>query len=132
MLTINLFSFSYLKSGIPDDDSGNGGGYVFDCRYLYNPGKSQEYSEKTGLDPEVVELLDSKQDMQIFLDNVKNIISSAIANYSERDFTDLSVAFGCTGGQHRSVYSAEKLLDFIELKYPQVRVILTHQELRKM
>jgi RNase adaptor protein for sRNA GlmZ degradation len=130
MLTINLFSFSYLKSGIPDDDSGNGGGFVFDCRYLYNPGKFPEFSDKTGLDKEVIELLDAKQDMQSFLNNIKNIIRPAIEKYIERDFTNLYVAFGCTGGQHRSVYSAEKLLDFIEDNYPKVRVILTHRELR--
>jgi len=103
---------------------------VFDCRFLFNPGKFPEYSEKTGLDTEVIELLDSKQDMQKFLEDVKSIISPAVDNYLSRDFTNLFVAFGCTGGLHRSVYSAEKLLDFIEQKYPKVRIILMHKELR--
>ena len=130
MLTIKIFSFSYLRSEIPHDDSGNGGGFVFDCRYIFNPGKYLEYQDKTGMDKEVRELLDSKPDMQKFLENVKNLIGEAIDKYLERDFTSLFVAFGCTGGRHRSVYAAERLLDFIEENFPKVRVILTHKELR--
>ena len=82
------------------------------------------------MDKEVRELLDSKPDMQKFLENVKNLIDEAIDKYLERDFTSLFVAFGCTGGRHRSVYAAEKLLEFIEENFPKVRVILTHKELR--
>ena len=130
MLTVKIFSFSYLQTGIPEDDSGNGGGFVFDCRYIFNPGKYLEYKDKTGLDKDVVELLDSKPDMKKFLSNVESLIREAIDRYLERGFTSLYVAFGCTGGKHRSVYSAEKLLEFIEQNYPQVTVLLTHTELR--
>lgn len=130
MLTVKIYSFSFLKTGIPEDESGNGGGFVFDCRYIYNPGKYLSYINKTGLDKEVIELLDSKPDMQNFLMNVKTLIGEAIEKYIERGFTSLYVAFGCTGGMHRSVYSAERLADYIEHNFPQVRIHLTHKELR--
>ncbi len=128
MLTVKIFSFSYLKSGIPVDDSGNGGGFVFDCRFIYNPGKFVEFQHLTGKDKEVIEVLDSKPEMQKFLSDVKSIIKSAIENYVTRDFTNLMVSFGCTGGQHRSIYSAEKINEFINNNFPQVKVEINHIE----
>ncbi len=129
MLTVKIYSFSYFKSGIPDDDSGNGGGFVFDCRFIYNPGKIQRFQGMTGIDEPVKKTLDSKLEMQEFLSDVKKIISAAIKNYVERDFTSLMVSFGCTGGQHRSVYSAERMKEFIETKFREVNVELKHLEL---
>jgi RNase adaptor protein for sRNA GlmZ degradation len=129
MLTVKIFSFSYLKSGIPVDDSGNGGGFVLDCRFIYNPGKFIEFQHLTGKDKEVIEVLDSKPEMQKFLSDVKSIIKGAIENYIIRDFTSLMVSFGCTGGQHRSVYSAEQIKKIINEKYPDVKVELKHLEI---
>jgi RNase adaptor protein for sRNA GlmZ degradation len=129
MLTVKIYSFSYFKSGIPKDDSGNGGGFVFDCRFIYNPGKILEFRNLTGNDGPVKLTLDTKPEMQAFLSDVNNIISAAIKNYLERDFTSLMVSFGCTGGQHRSVYSAEKLREFIKKEFPEVTVELKHLEI---
>jgi len=129
MLTVKIYSFGYFKSGIPDDDSGNGGGFVFDCRFIYNPGKLIEFQDLTGNDEPVKKTLDSKPEMQTFLSDVKNIISAAIRNYVGRDFTSLMVSFGCTGGHHRSVYSAERMKEYIETEFPDVNVELKHLEL---
>lgn len=128
-LKINLNSFSYKKSGIPTDLSDNGGGFVFDCRFIYNPGRKDEFKLLTGKNSEVAEFLDNQKEMQEFLENVYKIIDPAIENYVERNFTDLMISFGCTGGQHRSVYSAEKALSHINSKYPEVIVELHHKEI---
>ena len=129
MLTVKIFSFIYLYTGLPEDTSGNGGGFVFDCRFIYNPGKVQRFQNMTGNDEPVKKTLDSKPEMQTFLSDVKNIISAAIKNYVGRDFTSLMVSFGCTGGQHRSVYSAERMKEYIETEFPEVNVELKHLEL---
>lgn len=128
-LKIILNSFSYKKSGIPADSTENGGGFVFDCRFIYNPGRKDEIRQLTGKDKEVAAFLDNHESMQEFLKNVYRIIDPAIENYLERKFTDLMISFGCTGGQHRSVYSAEKTFGHINLKYPGVLVELQHKEL---
>jgi UPF0042 nucleotide-binding protein len=128
MLTVKIYSFSYLRSGIPVDDSGNGGGFVFDCRFIFNPGKFQKYKNLTGKDKEVIDVLDSKPGMQVFLSDTESIIGAAIKNYLERDFSHLMVSFGCTGGQHRSVYSAEKIKEYIKSNFPQVNVEINHNE----
>ncbi len=130
-LTVNLYSFSFKKSGIPSDPSGNGGGFVFDCRFIYNPGRKEEFKYLTGQDEQVILFLDSQETMKRFLLNVNSIIDDAIENYLERKFTDLMISFGCTGGQHRSVYAAEKTLRHISKKYPEVKVELHHDQLEK-
>ena len=107
-LTVRIQSFSY-KDGVPTDDRGHGGGFVFDCRSLPNPGRYAQYASLTGRDESVIAFLDSQLAVREFLDHVHALISRAVENYQSRNFTDLLVAFGCTGGQHRSVYCAEWL-----------------------
>ncbi|MEO8665544.1 MAG: RNase adapter RapZ [Ignavibacteria bacterium] len=130
-LKIILNSFSYKKSGIPADTSGNGGGFVFDCRYIYNPGRKEEFKSLSGQDNDVITFLDSQDEMKNFLNNVFEIIDPAIENYLERNFTNLMISFGCTGGQHRSVYAAEKTREHISKKYPEVIIELHHIQLEK-
>ncbi|PIE50395.1 MAG: ATP-binding protein [Flavobacteriales bacterium] len=127
-LTVDIHSFSYKKGGIPKDNTGNGGGYAFDCRGILNPGRLEEYKIKTGKDKGVQEFLETKTEMPQFITHVQNIISITLDNYVERGFENLQINFGCTGGQHRSVYSAEKIGAFIREKYPTVKVQITHDE----
>jgi RNase adaptor protein for sRNA GlmZ degradation len=117
MLTVKIYSFSYIYSGIPVDETNNCGGFVFDCRFIYNPGRHAELINLTGKDSSVKNFLDSNAGMQEFLRNCFKIIDSAIDNYLTRDFTSLMVSFGCTGGRHRSVYAAERLNEYIKNKY---------------
>lgn len=131
MLTVRLFSFSYKLSGIPSDVSGNGGGFVFDCRFINNPGRRDEYKTKTGLDPEVKKFLDSQENMQEFIDDAADMTDRAISNYLERGFTDLMISFGCTGGQHRSVYAAERMKVHIAGKFPGVKVEIHHDQIER-
>ena len=127
-LKIEIHSFSYKKGGIPKDNSGNGGGFAFDCRGILNPGRVEEYKVQTGCDIGVQDYLETKTEMPNFLELVKNIVSINIDNYIGRDFNHLQINFGCTGGQHRSVYAAEKIAEFIREKYPQTTVTLNHDE----
>jgi Predicted P-loop-containing kinase len=126
-LTVSITSFSY-KKGIPDDFSGNGGGFVFDCRAIHNPGREEALRQLTGMDAPVIEHLDANEEMQEFLKDTLNLVDKAVAKYISRGFNHLMVSFGCTGGQHRSVYSAEHCAQFIHEKYPEVRVLLAHRE----
>ncbi len=133
MLTVKIYSFSYKKSSIPSDDSGNGGGFVFDCRHIYNPGRKDEYKDMTGKDKDVKEFLDNDVNMQKFLSNVKDIATDAVNNYISRNFSNIMFSFGCTGGQHRSVYSAENLAEFLRNKYGNtITVFIEHKEYPKL
>lgn len=125
-LTVRISSFSYRK-GIPADHSGNGGGYVFDCRPLPNPGRLPEYKDLTGKHAQVAAYLEADPGVGSFLDAVLAILGPAVNNYLKRDFRSLVVNFGCTGGQHRSVYCAEKTTAFLRQNY-RANVTLTHFE----
>lgn len=125
-LRIKVYSFSY-KKGIPEDFSGNGGGFVFDCRAVHNPGKYEEYKQLTGMDEPVQTFLEKDGEILKFLENVNKIVSPSVERYLKRSFTDLMISFGCTGGQHRSVYSAQKTAEFLHQKYD-VEVVLEHRE----
>lgn len=128
MLNIDIHSFSYKKGGIPKDDTGNGGGFVFDCRGILNPGRIEEYKQQTGADEAVIDYLKEKTKIQDFLEAVEKIISINIEDYLERGFENLQINFGCTGGQHRSVYSANHIAAYIKAKYPEANVNITHDE----
>ena len=126
-LEVKVYSFSY-KKGIPQDLSGNGGGYVFDCRSTHNPGRYEPYRRLTGRDEAVIRFLEDDGEITGFLQNVYGLIDPHLETYLSRGFTNLMVSFGCTGGQHRSVYCAEHLARHISGKYPEVRVRLIHRE----
>lgn len=125
-LTVTIYSFSF-KKGLPIDESGNGGGYVFDCRSTHNPGKYDEYKQLTGLDQPVIDFLEQDGEILTFLQSVYALVDHHVARFIERDFTHLQVSFGCTGGQHRSVYCAEHLAQHLKEKYG-VNIRLIHRE----
>ena len=125
-LTVTVYSFSF-KKGIPEDASGNGGGYVFDCRSVHNPGKYERFKQLTGLDAPVIEFLEQDGEILRFLDHVYSLVDAHVERFLERGFTHLQVSFGCTGGQHRSAYSAQHLAEHLVARYP-VHVHLIHRE----
>lgn len=124
-LQINVNSFSY-KKGIPEDKSGNGGGFVFDCRGIYNPGRIEEYKKLSGLDEKVQNFLRKETEMNSFLAYIFKVIDITLENYLTRGFSNLQINFGCTGGQHRSVFAAEKTTEYLCKNYPQTIVNVQH------
>ena len=125
-LVVKVTSFAY-KKGIPEDSSGNGGGFVFDCRAVNNPGKYDRYKPFTGLDEPVIRFLEDDGEITTFLEHVYGLVDASVKRYMERGFTNLSICFGCTGGQHRSVYSAQHLAEHLNRKFG-VQVNLMHRE----
>jgi len=126
-LTIRITSFSY-KRGIPEDPYGNGGGFIFDCRALNNPGRYAEFKDLTGKDIKVQQFIERNSEMKYFFQYVKSLVEQSVKNYLNRGFTHLCVSFGCTGGQHRSVYAAELMAGHLQNNFP-VNVVLIHREL---
>ena len=126
-LEVKVYSFSF-KKGIPADPSGNGGGYVFDCRSIHNPGRYDQYKKLTGRDEPVIDFLEKDGEITIFLEHVYGVVCPHVETYRHRGFTNLMVSFGCTGGQHRSVYCAEHLARLLAQRYPDVRIRLIHRE----
>ncbi len=125
-MTVDVLSFSY-KKGIPTDPSGNGGGYVFDCRYVHNPGRYDAYKQLTGRDEPVIRFLEEQSEIKAFLTHVDALVDAHVQRYLERGFTHLTVCFGCTGGQHRSVYSADHVARHLHEKFG-INVHLVHRE----
>jgi aminoglycoside/choline kinase family phosphotransferase len=125
--TVQIGSFSY-KDGYPEDAGGHGGGFVFDTRSLHNPGRYAEYSELSGLDHRVCEFLEGVPEVARFWEHARSLVEMQIETYLTRGFTSLSVSFGCTGGQHRSVYFAERLARHLQARFPEVNVTVAHRE----
>ena len=122
-------SFSYRR-GIPDDNSGNGGGFVFDCRAIHNPGRYEPYKKLTGMDAPVIEFLEKESNITEFLENAYMLVDNMVDTYKKRGFTHVQVCCGCTGGQHRSVYSAEHIARHVADKFG-VKVVVTHKMLER-
>jgi len=129
-LNVRIFSFSFHQ-GLPQDETGNGGGFVFDCRGLPNPGREERFRNVTGRDAPVIAYLGNHESVHQFLENVLSLVDANVSNYQSRGFKDMMVSFGCTGGQHRSVYLAEQLAKHLRSKRG-VEVTLVHRELEKL
>lgn len=123
-LVVTINSFSY-KKGIPQDESGNGGGFVFDCRGLLNPGRFEEYKTLTGQHKKVTDFLEQRTRMNEFLNGIYDVVDISVEDFIKRGFSNLMINFGCTGGQHRSVYAAEQTAKHLVAKY-KVKVRVTH------
>jgi aminoglycoside/choline kinase family phosphotransferase len=129
-LVVKVTSFSYKKTGYPKDKTDNGGGFAFDCRFIDNPGRHEEYKKLTGRDKPVIEYLKTQTQMETFLQSVYAIVDGAVETYLDRGFDSLMVNFGCTGGQHRSVFAADQMAKHLKDKYG-VKIELTHIEQEK-
>jgi aminoglycoside/choline kinase family phosphotransferase len=129
-LVVRIFSFSFHQS-LPTDETGNGGGFVFDGRSLPNPGREERFKSLTGKDAPVIEYLQQQEGVHQFLASVLSLVDASISTYQQRHFKNLMVSFGCTGGQHRSVYLAEQLAKRLRTRND-LEVILRHLELEKM
>ena len=125
-LQVRVISFSY-KKGLPEDPSGNGGGYVFDCRSIHNPGKYEQFKRMTGRDEPVIKFLEDDGEITRFLEHVYALVDAHVERYLERGFTSLMISFGCTGGQHRSLYCADHLAHHLQDKFG-IRVEIMHRE----
>jgi aminoglycoside/choline kinase family phosphotransferase len=128
-LRVRIFSFSFHR-GLPQDETGNGGGFIFDGRSLPNPGREDRFKPLTGRDGPVIEYLEQQDSARQYLASVIALVDSSVASYQSRGFKDLMISFGCTGGQHRSVYLAEQLAKHLR-SIPGVEVVLHHRELEK-
>jgi aminoglycoside/choline kinase family phosphotransferase len=126
-LIVKINSFSYLKTGYPKEETANGGGFVFDCRGILNPGRYEEYKKQTGRDKPVKDFLEQQTRMPEFLNNIYNTVDITVEDYIKRGFESLSINFGCTGGQHRSVYAADAVVRHLRNKYG-VKIELKHIE----
>lgn len=124
---IEINSFSYILGSYPGNDQGNGGGFVFDCRLLPNPGRLEQFKQKNGLDKEVSSWLDAQSDFEEFIVSAFRMIYHAIINYNDKGYTHLQVNFGCTGGRHRSVYCAEKMAWLIR-QFVETKVTVKHRQ----
>ena len=127
VLTVHITSFAY-KHGYPADPGGHGGGFVFDCRAIPNPGREAEFAPLCGLDAPVREHLDTSADARAFFDSALALVRPQVARYRERQFNSLAVSFGCTGGQHRSVWCAERMATALRTAFGDVRVRIDHRE----
>jgi len=125
-LTVRVLSFSFHR-GVPQDDSGHGGGFVFDTRGLPNPGREERFKHVTGRDAPVIEYLEQQENVRQFLAHVMALVDASVDNYQQRGFKNLMVSFGCTGGQHRSVYLAEQLAQHLRQRND-IHVIVQHRE----
>jgi hypothetical protein len=123
-LVVHINSFSY-KKGIPKDDSENGGGFVFDCRGILNPGRFDDYKKLSGQDKPVKDFLEQQTQMPVFLNSIYNIVDISVEDYLKRGFANLQINFGCTGGQHRSVFAADALARHLRNKF-KVKIELQH------
>lgn len=126
-LTVQVGSFSY-KGGYPDDTGGHGGGFVFDVRAIHNPGRYAEYAPLCGGDAAVIEFLEAMPEVREFWDHVSGLVDNSVGVYLLRGFTSLNVWFGCTGGQHRSVYFANRLAEHLRRSFAAINVVVTHRE----
>jgi hypothetical protein len=129
-LVVRIFSFSFHNE-IPKDDSGNGGGFIFDGRSLPNPGREERFKQLTGKDAPVIDYLNQQESVHKYLANVTSLVDATVASYQQRGFKNLMVSFGCTGGQHRSVFLAEHLAKRLRGQ-SDVEVDVRHLELEKM
>ncbi len=127
-LTVRVFSFSFHRGGVPKDETGHGGGFVFDARGLPNPGREERFKNLTGKDAPVIDYLNQQENVHRFLAGAAALVDGSVAEYQRRGFKNLMVSFGCTGGQHRSVYLAERLAEHLRGRNG-VEVVVRHLEL---
>jgi len=124
-LVVKVNSFSFIKTGYPKDETINGGGFVFDMRGILNPGRFEAYKHLSGLDKPVKDFLEQQTKMPEFLNSVYSVIDISVENYIKRGFEHLVINFGCTGGQHRSVFAAEAIARHLRNKF-KVRIVVEH------
>ena len=129
-LVVRIFSFSFHR-GLPQDETGNGGGFVFDGRSLPNPGREERFKTLTGKDAPVIDYLNQQESVHQFLAGVFSLVDASVSNYQQRGFKNLMVSIGCTGGQHRSVFLAEQLAKRLRIRNG-LEVVVRHLELEKL